>query len=233
MGPVKGMGWGVPIVGQWKWIWLASMRTQFRSQASLSGLRIRHCCELWCSLQMRLGSGVAWLWYRLAATALIGPLAWEPSHVMGAALKRQWKKKMWAGRLGNEWAGGRVLGILECGKNSSLVEIGVQAFHLVDQFDAPEGALKWAWVWEPAGLWTTFFVLCRLTGWCETSCPLLPFPLFLLPVWSVWDVEWIHNCYKHACSLHKNLAMQWDLHPNLITENQDCSEEHDLIFKNS
>lgn len=51
---------------------------------------------------------------------------------------------MWAGRLGNEWAGGRVLGILECGKNSSLVEIGVQAFHLVDQFDAPEGALKWA-----------------------------------------------------------------------------------------
>ena len=30
-----------------------------------------------------------WLWYRLAATAPIRPLAWESSYVMGAALKRQ------------------------------------------------------------------------------------------------------------------------------------------------
>ena len=29
------------------------------SQASLSGLRIRHCCELWCSSQTRLGSHIA------------------------------------------------------------------------------------------------------------------------------------------------------------------------------
>jgi len=28
------------------------------------------------------------------ATALIGPLAWEPPHAMGAALKRQKKKKV-------------------------------------------------------------------------------------------------------------------------------------------
>ena len=34
-----------------------------------------------------------WLWRRLAATALIPPLAWEPPYVMGAALKRQKKKK--------------------------------------------------------------------------------------------------------------------------------------------
>ena len=30
-----------------------------------------------------------WLWHRLAATALIRPLAWEPPYAVGAALKRQ------------------------------------------------------------------------------------------------------------------------------------------------
>ena len=34
-----------------------------------------------------------WLWYRLGATAPIGPLAWEPPYSMGAALKRQKKTK--------------------------------------------------------------------------------------------------------------------------------------------
>ena len=34
-----------------------------------------------------------WLWCRLAATALIGPLAWEPPYATGAALKRLKKKK--------------------------------------------------------------------------------------------------------------------------------------------
>ena len=37
-----------------------------------------------------------WLWYRLAATAPIGPLAWEPPYAAGAAqeiAKRQKKKK--------------------------------------------------------------------------------------------------------------------------------------------
>ena len=38
-----------------------------------------------------------WLWCRLAATALISPLAWEPSCAMGAAPekdKRQKKKRI-------------------------------------------------------------------------------------------------------------------------------------------
>ena len=39
---------GVPAVAQWKQIWLASMRTQVWSLASLSGLRIWRCYELWC-----------------------------------------------------------------------------------------------------------------------------------------------------------------------------------------
>ena len=34
-----------------------------------------------------------WLWRRPAATAPIRPLAWEPPHAAGAALKRQKDKK--------------------------------------------------------------------------------------------------------------------------------------------
>ena len=56
---------------QWEGIQLGTMRLQVRSLASLSGLRIQHCCELWCRLQMRLGSGVA------------EAPAWEPAHAVG------------------------------------------------------------------------------------------------------------------------------------------------------
>ena len=38
---------------------LGTMRFRVRSLASLSGLRIRHCRELWHKWQTRLGSGVA------------------------------------------------------------------------------------------------------------------------------------------------------------------------------
>ena len=34
-----------------------------------------------------------WLGHRLVATALIGPLAWEPPYAAGAALQRQKNKK--------------------------------------------------------------------------------------------------------------------------------------------
>ena len=54
---------GVPIVAQWKWIWLASMRTQVRSLASLSGLRIQCCREL--GIGHRRGSDPALLWLQL------------------------------------------------------------------------------------------------------------------------------------------------------------------------
>ena len=46
--------------------------------ASLSGLRIQHCCELW---------------YRPGTIAPIQPLAWELPYAVGAALKRPKKKK--------------------------------------------------------------------------------------------------------------------------------------------
>ena len=44
---------------QWKQIQLATVRLRVQSLASLSGLRIRRCRELWCMSQTQLSSGVA------------------------------------------------------------------------------------------------------------------------------------------------------------------------------
>ena len=49
----------VPRVAQQKRICLESMRTKFRSLASLTGLKIWHCRELWCRSQTQFGSCVA------------------------------------------------------------------------------------------------------------------------------------------------------------------------------
>ena len=57
---------GVPIMAQWKRIQLGTKRLQVQSLASLSGLRIRHCHELWCKftnaarIWRGCGSGVGW-----------------------------------------------------------------------------------------------------------------------------------------------------------------------------
>ena len=59
------------------------------SLALLSGLRIQRCSELWGRSQVRFRSGIAVLWRRPAATAPIGPLAWEPPYAVGSAPKRQ------------------------------------------------------------------------------------------------------------------------------------------------
>ena len=50
---------GIPIVVQQKGIQLGTMRLQVQSLASLTELRIWHCHELWCRLQMQLRSRVA------------------------------------------------------------------------------------------------------------------------------------------------------------------------------
>ena len=44
-----------------------------------------------CGVGCRCGSDLAllWLWLRLAAVALIGPLAWEPPYALGVALKKK------------------------------------------------------------------------------------------------------------------------------------------------
>ena len=48
-----------------------------------------------CGVGCRCGSDLAMLglWHRPTATALIGPLAWEPPYAVGVALKRQKEKK--------------------------------------------------------------------------------------------------------------------------------------------
>ena len=47
--------------------------------ASLSGLRIQHCRELWC---------------RPAATVLVGPLAWESPYCRGCSPKKDPPQKI-------------------------------------------------------------------------------------------------------------------------------------------
>ena len=48
-----------------------------------------------CGVGHRRGSDPAplWLWHRPAATAPIGPLAWEPPYAAGTALRRQRDQK--------------------------------------------------------------------------------------------------------------------------------------------
>ena len=50
---------GVLIVVQSKRIRLGTTRLRVRDLASLSGLRILHCHELWCRLKTRPGSSMA------------------------------------------------------------------------------------------------------------------------------------------------------------------------------
>ena len=67
------------------------MRLWLRSLALLSGLRIWSCHGVGhrCGLNLAL----LWLWCRLAETAPIRPLAWEPLYAVGVALKRQKDRK--------------------------------------------------------------------------------------------------------------------------------------------
>ena len=52
-----------------------------------------------CGVGDRCGSDptLLWLWGKLAHTALMQPLAWEPPFAWGAALKRQKIKKIFKG----------------------------------------------------------------------------------------------------------------------------------------
>ena len=69
------------------------MKTQVRSLASLSGLGIQHCHKLLYRLQMQLGSHDAVVVAQAGSYSSNLTLAWEPPCAMGAALKRQKKKK--------------------------------------------------------------------------------------------------------------------------------------------
>ena len=69
------------------------MRMRVWSLASLGGLRNPCCHELWYGSQNGSDSTLLWLCCRLAAVALIRPLAWELPRAVGATLKRKKKKK--------------------------------------------------------------------------------------------------------------------------------------------
>ena len=66
---------------------------QVPSLVLLSGLRIQVAVS--CGVGPRRGSdpGLLWLWRRLAAEALIRPLARDRPHAMGAALKSKTNKQ--------------------------------------------------------------------------------------------------------------------------------------------
>ena len=74
---------GVPIVTQQKETQLVSMRMWVRSLASLGGLRIWCCQDLWCRSQM-------WLGFHIAVTVVLAgscTSAWERPYATGVALK--------------------------------------------------------------------------------------------------------------------------------------------------
>ena len=67
-----------------------TIKTWVLSLASLSGLRIQCCHEMWYRVGHRhdLDPALLWLWYRPAATAPIQSLAWKHPYAVGAALKK-------------------------------------------------------------------------------------------------------------------------------------------------
>ena len=76
--PTKQQKLGVPIVAQG----LTNLTSIHEDAGSIPGF-----------VQWVKDLSLPWLWYRPAATALIGPLAWEPPCALGVVLKRQEKPK--------------------------------------------------------------------------------------------------------------------------------------------
>ena len=74
---------GAPVVAQRKWIRLGTVRLQVPSLASLRGLRIRCCWELWCRSQTGLGSRFA----LSMVTAGSGIPHWPPP--LGTSISRK------------------------------------------------------------------------------------------------------------------------------------------------
>ena len=86
-------------MAQWKRIGLVSMTMLVRSLASLSGLRSGVATSWGAGHRCSSDLGLLWLWRRPAATALIGPLVWEPPYVQVLPYKdKDQKQKINNGR---------------------------------------------------------------------------------------------------------------------------------------
>ena len=84
---------GAPVAVQWEQIRLGTMRLWVRSLALLRGVRIQRCRELWCRLQMRLGSGIAVAVAWASSCSSDSAPSWELPYAAGAAPKSKKKKK--------------------------------------------------------------------------------------------------------------------------------------------
>ena len=71
------------------------MRMRVLSLASLSGLRIYCCCELWCRSQTQLGShiAVAVAVAQASSYSSNSTLAWELAYARGVSLKSKRNKQ--------------------------------------------------------------------------------------------------------------------------------------------
>ena len=77
---------------------------QVRSLASLSGLRMRRCHELWCRLPTQLRSSIAVAVAQVGgySSASIRSLAWEPPYATGAAVEKTKRRKKEGRKEGKE-----------------------------------------------------------------------------------------------------------------------------------
>ena len=73
---------------------LVSVKMQVRFLASLSGLSIECCCELWCRSQTQLRSGVAVAVAKASSYSSDLTPAWELLYVTGAARKSKQANKI-------------------------------------------------------------------------------------------------------------------------------------------
>ena len=87
--------WGVPVVAQW----LTNPTRNHEVAGSIPALAQwvnNPGVAMSCGVGRRRGSDPAllWLWHRLAATAPIGPLAWEPPYAAGGAQEKAKRQKI-------------------------------------------------------------------------------------------------------------------------------------------
>ena len=80
-------------MAQWKDTQLISMKMWVWSLASISGVRSQHCLNYGKGHGYGSDLVLLWLWCRLAAVALIQPLAWEFPYATGEVALRKKKDK--------------------------------------------------------------------------------------------------------------------------------------------